>query len=286
MSSGAVSLLVLAAAVLVSELGRRAGRRLVPGPAWPFLLEAASTFQLCCCTHELKLLGDTARVEPAVGLTLTYSVTLLHLLTFRGASCSPAAALEGWFRGTGPAVALGGWFRGSGASAGAGAAGLMLCQFGAAAAARAAAAAVWALGLSELHRRHQRFGFRCFDPLGGTLLEAMAAELACTFTVQAAAMHAHRVEEKLRAPLISAVITAVVWAGGGVSGAMFNPALAFSVQFPCSGHTGLEYCFVYWLGPLLGMASCVLLFDKVLPFLSGRSRREPDGRPAQKHKTC
>lgn len=33
---------------------------------------------------------------------------------------------------------------------------------------------------------------------------------------------------------------------------MFNPVLAFSVQFPCSGHTYLEYCFVYWLGPALG----------------------------------
>lgn len=41
-------------------------------------------------------------------------------------------------------------------------------------------------------------------------------------------------------------------AGGSISGAVFNPVLAFSVQFPCSGHTYLEYCFVYWLGPVLG----------------------------------
>lgn len=40
--------------------------------------------------------------------------------------------------------------------------------------------------------------------------------------------------------------------GGSISGAVFNPALAFSVQFPCSGHTYLEYCFVYWLGPVSG----------------------------------
>lgn len=47
---------------------------------------------------------------------------------------------------------------------------------------------------------------------------------------------------------------------------MFNPVLAFSVQFPCSGHTYLEYCFIYWLGPLLGKEpeKCCLL----LPFVS------------------
>lgn len=31
-----------------------------------------------------------------------------------------------------------------------------------------------------------------------------------------------------------------------------NPALAFSIQFPCSGHSFLEYAFVFWLGPILG----------------------------------
>ena len=40
--------------------------------------------------------------------------------------------------------------------------------------------------------------------------------------------------------------------GGPISGAVFNAVLAFSVQFPCSGHTYPEYCFVYWLGPVLG----------------------------------
>ena len=43
--------------------------------------------------------------------------------------------------------------------------------------------------------------------------------------------------------------------GGRVTGAVFNPALAFSTQFPCSGNSFLEYCLVYWLGPLLGKTS-------------------------------
>uniref|UniRef100_A0A8C2XLK4 Aquaporin 11 n=1 Tax=Cyclopterus lumpus TaxID=8103 RepID=A0A8C2XLK4_CYCLU len=237
-----VSLAAVGGAVLLSEALRRAAARLVPGPGpyWTYLLEAAAAFQLCSCTHELKLLSEAAPPGLPLGLALTYVVTAVHLSTFRGAACNPCAALESVCRGR------------SGVGA---AAVLVACQFAAAVAAR--------------------FGFRCFDPLGGTLLEAAAAELGCAFAVQAAAMHAHKLDEKLRVHFIAAVVTALVYAGGGISGAMFNPVLAFSVQFPCSGHSYLEYGFVYWLGPALGMASCILLFEKIIPFLSGESANEP-----------
>lgn len=41
-------------------------------------------------------------------------------------------------------------------------------------------------------------------------------------------------------------------AAGPFTSAFFNPALAASVTFHCSGHTLLEYAQVYWLGPLTG----------------------------------
>lgn len=193
-----VSLAVLGAAVLLSEAARRTAARLFPGDYWIYLLEAASTFQLCCCTHELKLLGETARLELPVSLTLTYTMTVIHLLTFREATCNPSGALESVCRGTrtGKAAVV-----------------LIGSQFAAAVAAQFFAASVWSLGLSDIHTRHQRFGYRCFDPLGGTLLEAAAVELACAFIVQAAAMHVHRVDEKLRVHCIAAVITALVYTG-------------------------------------------------------------------------
>jgi len=40
--------------------------------------------------------------------------------------------------------------------------------------------------------------------------------------------------------------------GGRFTGAVFNPALAFSIQFPCPGNTFAAYGFVYWMGPILG----------------------------------
>ncbi|KAM9788694.1 aquaporin-11-like [Neosynchiropus ocellatus] len=252
-----VSVSVLGVAVLLSEVIRRAAAQLSPSAVRICALEAASTFQLCCCTHELKLLGETARLELGVALTLTYLMTVVHLHTFREASCNPTAALERLCRGR---------------SSGAAAAALVFCQFGAAVAARHFAAAVWSLGLSDVHLRHRRFGFRCFDPLGGTLVEAAAVELCCAFVVQAAALNIHRVGERLRAHAFAALITALVYAGGSISGAMFNPVLAYSVQFPCSGHTTFEYVLVYWLAPVAGVASCVLLLERIIPFLSGKSK--------------
>ncbi|XP_054481949.1 aquaporin-11 [Anoplopoma fimbria] len=263
------SLSVLFASVLLSETLRRTSARFFPGDFCRYLLEAASTFQLCTCTHELKLLGEAGQLGPQVGLTLTYAVTVIHLSTFRGASCNPSAALERVCRGS--------------CSAGAAAA-LVAAQFAAAVAAQFAAAFVWSLELSDVHARHQRFGFRCYDPLGGTLLQAAAVELGCAFAVQAAALHVHKLGEQLRVHFVAAVITALVYTGGSISGAIFNPVLAFSVQFPCSGHTYLEYCFVYWLGPILGVASCILLFEKLIPFLSGKSTIGLDVPVVQKQK--
>ncbi|XP_061658956.1 aquaporin-11 [Syngnathoides biaculeatus] len=260
-----VSVAALAAAVLLSELVRRAAARLLRGAAGAAAaaMEAASTFQLCCCTHELKLLADAGLLEPAYGLTLGYFVTVVHLLSFRGASCNPCGVAERVCRGkcrAGAALAS------------------VAGQFVAGLGARYAAAATWSLGLAGHHVRQRRFGFRCFDPLGGTVLEAAAVELGCAFVVQATALHIHKVDHKLRVPVFAAVITALVYAGGRISGAVFNPVLAFSVIFPCSGHAYLEYCFIYWLGPALGVASCVLLFEKVLPFLSGTNAASRDSK--------
>ncbi|TNM85258.1 hypothetical protein fugu_009436 [Takifugu bimaculatus] len=242
MSDLRVSVAVLSGVVLLSGACRRAAARF--GVARSFLVEAAATFQLCSCCQELKLLADAARPGQWTELGLCFAVTTIHLLTLRGRRLSVRAASL-----------------------------LIAGQFAAAVAAQQFAASVWSLGLSDLHARHRRFGFRCFDPLGGSVMEAAAAELACAFVFQAALMHVSDLKEQLRVPLVAATVTALVYAGGGTSGAIYNPVLAFSVIFPCGGHTHLEYCFIYWLGPLLGMSSCILLFEKILPFLSGMNHK-------------
>lgn len=198
-----VSLVVVGTVVVLSEATRQAGARLLPGAGWIYLLEAASTFQLCSCTHEFKLLGESTDLGLQIGMTLCFLSTVVHLLTFREATCNPIGVLEKVLRGGG-----GGGSSDSGRVA---AALRIACQFAAAVAAQSFVAAVWSLGLSEVHVRHAKFDYKCFDPIGGTVLEAAAAELACAFGIQAAVMHLHKLNEKLRVPFIAAVITFLVY---------------------------------------------------------------------------
>lgn len=247
--------------MLLCELSRRAAERYLPGAYWIYLLELVSTLQLCWSALELKLLGETADLPVSVRLTILYVITLIHLGTFRGASCSFISPLDKISRRK---ISL------------KEAAVLVSCQFGAALAAQVLAVVVWSQGWSDIHVRHQRFGYRCFDPLGGTVLEAAAVELIGSFIIQAVVLHLYKLEPQLRVHTISVAITAVVYAGGAVSGAVLNPILAVSLQFPCSGHSYLHYVFIYWLGPILGVFSCNLLFEILLPFLCGKSSVDLD----------
>ncbi|XP_029964225.1 aquaporin-11 [Salarias fasciatus] len=247
----AVSLSLLAGVVALSEASRALlSRTLAHTGLRVYAAELVSTFQLCCCTHELKMLSEVGGVEPRLALTLTYVASVVHGLTFRGAIGNPSGALEHAYRA-----------RLSGGCA----LKRIACQFAAAAAARVAAPLVWGLGLSGVHARLKLGGFRCDSLVHAPLHEAAAVELACAFVVQTVITHTREVEEKYRVHAVAAAITSVVHAGGSVTGAVFNPALAFSTQFRCSGSSFLENCLVYWLGPLIGMSGSVLLSDRLLP---------------------
>ncbi|XP_023258366.1 aquaporin-11 [Seriola lalandi dorsalis] len=253
----AVSLLVLAGIVGLSDVTRRLLTRTLAGTGLSvYAVELVSTFQLCCCTHELRLLSEVGGIDPRLALTLTYLASVVHGLTFSGAICNPSGALEHAYQAR---ISSGCALR------------RIACQFAAAAASRTAVPVIWGVGLSRLHVRHKLLGYRCVSPIHAPLPKATAVELACAFAVQTAITHTRSVEEKYRVHAVAAVTATVVYAGGSMTGAVFNPALAFSTQFPCSGNSFLEYCLVYWLGPLLGMMSSVLLFDKLAPLLSGKS---------------
>ncbi|CAJ1064850.1 aquaporin 11a [Xyrichtys novacula] len=253
----AVSLSVLAGIVALSDVTRRVlTRALADTGLSEYAVELVSTFQLCCCTHELKLLSEVGGIEPSLALTLTYLAAVVHGLTFCGAIGNPSGALEHAYHA-----------RLSGGCA----LRRIACQFVAAFAARAAVPMMWGMGLSGVHVRHKLLGYRCISPIHAPVPTAAAVEFACAFAVQSAITHTRSVQEKYRVHAVAAVISTVVYAGGSVTGAVFNPALAFSTQFPCSGHSFMDYSLVYWLGPLLGMMSSVLLFDKVVPLILRKS---------------
>ncbi|XP_007257850.3 aquaporin-11 [Astyanax mexicanus] len=270
MADLAVSLLVLAGIVLACELARRASARLLFGAGagtGAYAAELISTLQLCACTHELKLLGDAGVSQPPpVALALTYATAVVQAFTARGATCNPSGALERFLRRRdGDSDSNGKGWRTLVAR--------VACQFVAAVAARDAVRRLWARGLSELHARHSASAFKCASPVGSApLLAAAGVEMACAFAVHATASCTRGWRETFRVHAVAAVITAAAYAGGSITGSVTNPALAFSTQFPCSGSTFTEYSFVYWMGPVLGMAGSVLLFDKFIPGLSAERR--------------
>ncbi|XP_051952712.1 aquaporin-11-like [Xyrauchen texanus] len=258
MADLSISVSLLVGIVVFSEVARRTVLYLLPNRVWTIhVLEFISTFQLCACTHELKLLAEVGGLETHIALTLTYLVSVVHVLSFHGAICNPTGVLEKLYRGTlSRRCAL---VR-------------ISCQLIAAVMARSVMPHVWALALSDLHSKHKLMGFKCMNsPINAPLLQAAAVELGCSFLMHTADSNMDKVEEKYQVHAIAAVITALVYAGGHITGAVFNPALAFSIQFPCPGNSIFEYTFVYWLGPILGMACSLLLFDQVIPVISGKS---------------
>lgn len=194
-----VSLSVLAGVVTLSEVTRRVlTSALGRTGLWVYAVELVSTFQLCCCTHELKLLSDVGGIELRLALTLTYLAAVVHGLTFGGAIGNPCGALElAYHTRISRRCALR----------------RIACQFAAAAAARAAVPLIWGIGLSGLHARHKLLGYQCVSSVHAPLLKAVSVELACAFAVQTAITHTRPVEDKYRVHAVAAVITTSVYAG-------------------------------------------------------------------------
>ncbi len=200
MADLAVSLSFLLGIVVFSELARRTALYLfISRNGIICALELISTFQLCACTHELKLLAEVGGLKPRIALTLTFLISVVHGLSFRGAICSPTGALEQLYLGTlTRRCALT----------------RISCQMIAAVAARHVMPHAWALALSDLHEKHSLTGFTCTNsPVNAPLLQAAAVELGCAFVMHTAVFSVEKVEEKYRVPAIAAVITTLVYAG-------------------------------------------------------------------------
>ncbi|KAJ7995716.1 hypothetical protein DPEC_G00247480 [Dallia pectoralis] len=263
MSGIAVSLCLLVLFVLLCELGRRIVTKLFAhwGLSAVYAIELVSTLQLCVCNLELRLLGELGQLQSQFCLSLTYLASVVHAISFHGALGNPCSTLEHAYRGR--LTVRGSMQR-------------IVCQFIAASAAPTMLRRLWALGISDLHQKHALQGFHCTSPihtdtslvLPGPLVTAAALELAGAFAMHTAFKHTQTMKKRYRVHAIAALTATLTYAGGKITGAVFNPALAFSTQFPCSGHSFLAYCLVYWLAPLSGMISSVLFCEQLLP---GRS---------------
>ncbi|XP_030055198.1 aquaporin-11 [Microcaecilia unicolor] len=253
-----VSLALLVSTVLSCEALRTCARKKLKSRYRPLFVEFVSTLQLCCCVHELRLLGEHGAADPQLLLILVYAVTMVNVLTFAGATCNPNGTLEQLLSGR--------------ASLGSRTWPWLACQFGAALLARFGMARLWTLKLSPLH------SLGCLECQSGIhtddLLLATGVEAFCAFVVQNSLLYVRGKQLKYQAHVFAAIVVLLVYAGGNITGAVFNQALAFSIYFHCKGNTFLEYAVVYWLGPAIGMAFSVVLCDCIFPRLSSSCARK------------
>ncbi|KAG9469531.1 hypothetical protein GDO78_020297 [Eleutherodactylus coqui] len=204
-----------------------------PGLAQNLLIEVVSTLQLGCCTREMILLATLGGIELWLAMTLTYLLTVLHCLTFQGATCNPCGSLELWLRALVPGshMVL-----------------TVAAQFVGAALSRVLMPNIWQLELSPLHK----WDVVCRSPLNVAPWQGALVEMTCALSLFLALHFLPRVKSEFRPHVVALTITAIVYTGGPRTGAVFNPALAYAAVFLCQGNSFLQYAAVYWIGPTIG----------------------------------
>ncbi|XP_071624074.1 aquaporin-11 [Heliangelus exortis] len=246
------SLLLMGGIVVAVGLCRRFTRRRLRSHhrLYTFLLEMFSTFQICACTNELCLLGNV-EPKPHTALTFTYGFTVLHGLSLPGSTCNPCGTLQPMWGGGIP-VRMGGLKIGA--------------QFLAAVLARIFMHFIWSLGMAEPHFGALSQG--CSNPMQTTEVQAFCIELLFSVVFQLTILRMERVNPKYKVHLIALLITMLVYAGGNLTGAIFNPALAFSLHANCFYDNFLSYALVYWIAPSLGTILVAFIWDAILPRIS------------------
>ncbi|KAM3934775.1 aquaporin-11 isoform 1-T2 [Leptodactylus fuscus] len=216
--------------------------------AQDLLIEVVSTLQLCCCTREMVLLGTLGGIQQWLGLTLTYLLTVLHCATFQGATCNPCGSLEQWLRAQSPGRYI---------------IQKLAAQFVAAVLSRVLMPNIWLLRLSPLHQ----WDVVCWSPLNMPPWQGALVEMTCALSLFLAVHFLPQVKPQYRYHVVALTITAIVYAGAPLTGAVFNPALAFAVVFLCQGNSLLQYVAVYWIGPIIGMVVSVVILERGIPKL-------------------
>ncbi|XP_010017738.1 PREDICTED: aquaporin-11 [Nestor notabilis] len=247
-----ISLLFMTSIVVAVGLCKKLIRRrlYLDHRLFTFLMEMLSTFQICACTNELCLLGNV-EPKPHVALSLTYGFTVLHGLTLSGSTCNPCGTLQSVWSG-GVSLKTGGL--------------KIAAQFVAAVVARVFMHCIWSLGIAETHFGAPSQG--CSSPMQTTVMQAFCIELLFSAVFQLTFLRVERVNPKYRVHLISLLITLLVYAGGNLTGAIFNPALAFSLHPHCFYEKFLSYSLVYWVAPSLGTILVAFIWGEILPRIS------------------
>ncbi|XP_077197387.1 aquaporin-11 isoform X1 [Paroedura picta] len=248
-----ISLLVMGGAIALTALCRRLARQsLRRRPSLSsFAQELTGAFQIGACTSELCLLADLPP-KPHVALALTYLFTAFHGILLPSSVNNPASSFQLLISHKSKSTVKAWGIQTSG-------------QFLGAALAHIGIRAVWALGTVPAHSRALRAA--CSGPIQTTVANAFILELVFSFVFHLAALKSESMDPKARVHLLALLITFLVYQGGHLTGAIFNPALAFCLHLSCFLDKFWNYTLVYWVAPCIGSVLVAVVWDEIVPHI-------------------
>uniref|UniRef100_A0A8C5RLQ3 Aquaporin n=1 Tax=Laticauda laticaudata TaxID=8630 RepID=A0A8C5RLQ3_LATLA len=255
MSGLNVSIIFFFSVVTLCEFARRFFKRIFPSKVYFCLAgELASSFQICACYLELKMLREIGPwgggFGPDVSLTLLFVISLAHGAFFDGTAANPVISLQEF-------LALDCSFVGSIVK--------ILAQFLGMEAACAFTKKYWSKEFTHFHMIQNLMAQDCSSSLNISIFQGIFVEAMGSFLFQLIILKLHTCCPMYRVPIVALSITALTYTAAPVTGAFFNPALASAMTFSCSGNSLLEYMQVYWLAPISGMLLALLVYQGNIP---------------------
>lgn len=192
-----LSLLVMAATVAATAYCRRLARQLLrpQGRSHSFVLELSGAFQICACTHELRLLADLPP-RPHVVLALTYIVTALHGLTLPGSANNPSSSFQHFAKGR---IRRGTWWLQTSA------------QFIGAILALIYIKCIWLVGMVPAHSK--ALAENCSGPIQTTIANAFLLELLFSFLLHLTLLQCEPMDHKAKVHVVALLITMLAYEG-------------------------------------------------------------------------
>ncbi|NXS58093.1 AQP12 protein, partial [Brachypteracias leptosomus] len=229
---------------------------LSPGAYGCLARELAGSLQLCTSCLELRMLVEIGPwgggFGPDVALTLLFLLFAVHGASFDGASANPTVSLQEFLLLQSGLATTAAKLVAQGAGMGTGWA---VTKF------------FWSWELTHLHFIQNLIAADCSSPIHTSLQHAALVEGTCSFLFHLVLLKLQQSPPMYRVPALAATVTFLTYTAGPFTGAFFNPALAMVTTFHCSGSSFWDYTRVYWLGPLAGMVTALLLYQGNIPRL-------------------
>ncbi|XP_053564943.1 aquaporin-12 [Bombina bombina] len=247
--------------VAICQLLRWASKKFLPTRLHRCTVsELASSLQLCACCMELRMLVDIGMwgggFGPDVVMTLLFLLFVTHGFTFDGASANSAVSLQELLLQNSPLIDT---------------IAKLLTQYLGMEVAKVLTKQYWVLELTEFHMLQNIMSQDCSSSLQTSVSHGIFVEAICAFCYHLVILRLQNSKAIYRVPATALTVTFLVYAAGPYTAAFFNPTLASSLTFHCSGNTLKEYALVYWGGSLIGMMLALFLYQGNIPLLFRRN---------------